>query len=79
MQEIKVKPCPFCGQQPHITSTKPYKHTTPLRWGMVCRGCAICLGWSETAAEAVERWNTRPGERTDDPSHPFADVVMMGE
>lgn len=60
MQELK--PCPFCGQQPRVTKTKGWKNAMPARYGVLCADCAICLGWSDTEAEAVERWNTRKGE-----------------
>lgn len=52
--------CPFCGGKAEVNN--PFGDTAGL-WYVICTECAVCCGFENTEAEAVEAWNTRV-ERT---------------
>ena len=58
MPENKLKGCPWCGKIPVIKTAQFGVEKIP-RYGVVCYGCAICLGWEDTSEAAVARWNRR--------------------
>lgn len=53
----KLKPCPFCGQNPEILGDGTHDVL-----GIHCLHCDYELGYFDTAEEAAEAWNTRKGE-----------------
>ena len=61
---LKLRTCPFCGQEPALRKAKfgmePFE-----RYAVFCFDCAICIGWEDSEAEAIERWNRREGENVD--------------
>lgn len=65
----RIADCPFCGG-----FSKPNPRHSPVRydpviclaeardtWHVRCFSCFACVSSTNTAAEAVERWNTRAG------------------
>ena len=64
MIDIKLKPCPFCGDTPSVDDPDfvyPQNHEKTLWAAHCCRdgtGCgASVLGW--TRDDAINIWNTR--------------------
>lgn len=55
--DIKLKPCPFCGQIPEILGEE-----TDEPIGVHCLHCDYELGYFDTVEEAADAWNTRKGE-----------------
>ena len=62
--EMKLKTCPFCGQLPEIKQVK-FGMEAGWRFGIMCHTCSICIGWEDSEAAAIERWNRREGENVD--------------
>lgn len=54
---IKLKPCPFCGQVPEILG-----EGTDEPISVHCNQCDYDIGYFDTVEEAAEAWNTRKGE-----------------
>ena len=59
MQEIELKPCPFCGGEAEVN----------LFLGNYCVTCTNCMGAifpakGMTREEAIETWNTRSTEQS---------------
>lgn len=67
MQQIELKPCPFCGRvdTPIIWSTRS---TGLINWRVSCdmagdkTGCGGSCGARKTRAEAIEAWNRRAND-----------------
>lgn len=55
--DTKLKPCPFCGQNPEILGDGTHDV-----FGIHCLHCDYELGFFDTVEEAAEAWNTRKGE-----------------
>ena len=58
---MELKKCPFCGGDGKVKSMRFGFETEP-RWAVTCGNCAIAIGWEDTEAAAVERWNRRAHE-----------------
>ena len=63
MPEIKLKPCPFCGQEKYIVVLAE-GHCDNRQYQIVCDasgegGCGASCGWQDTLKEAKEAWNRR--------------------
>ena len=63
MHEIKLKPCPFCGQEKYIVVLAE-GHCDDRQYQIVCDasgegGCGASCGWQDTLKEAKEAWNRR--------------------
>ena len=64
MQEIELKPCPFCGGEVFIHTIEPHKHIfaemPDYKGGafVECKGCNCCMS-ADTESEAIEVWNRR--------------------
>ena len=68
MSEIKLKPCPFCGNEAEIYEPKSYINGYYYTHGY-CIRCSVCklqFGYDEdykgsfkTPEDAAEAWNTR--------------------
>ncbi len=62
MTEPKLKPCPFCGNEPTIIVRKE-KDGWRDRYSVLCDyehgGCGAESGWYHHETEAVESWNAR--------------------
>ena len=62
MTERKLKPCPFCGNEPTIIVRKG-KDGWRDRYSVLCDyehgGCGAESGWYHYETEAVESWNKR--------------------
>ena len=64
MEELKIKPCPFCGGKADVLER--YRKGTPNRkmFWVECTSCGISqahhdLSGYRTPNKAVERWNRR--------------------
>lgn len=55
MNEIKLKPCPFCGSEPFVLE----RYTGYSEEYIVCIRCVDC----DIEQESIEQWNTRYDER----------------
>ena len=55
MQEIKIKPCPFCGGDAELQSAD-FKGAV---WFVVCHKCEIKTFFFSSPAKAARRWNRR--------------------
>lgn len=55
VNEIELKPCPFCGEK--------YICATPIRtkrpWRIICSNCKARTWFYETIDDAVNAWNKR--------------------
>ena len=60
--ETKLKPCPFCGNEPTIIVRKG-KDGWRDRYSVLCDyehgGCGAESGWYHYESEAIEAWNRR--------------------
>ena len=63
-EEIGFKSCPFCGKAPRLRCQR-FGMEKFDRYGVVCQGCGICIGWAMSEEEAAERWNRRAGDEHD--------------
>lgn len=65
-EEIKLKPCPFCGTEPRMGVTEP-TFGEPRYFveceGVGCKVVAYTPNEYETALEAAEAWNARACDR----------------
>ena len=53
-----IKPCPFCGGEPHLTtlgSSEGYDHGGAIH----CTNCAVETPLGDTSQEAIDAWNSR--------------------
>ena len=63
----KLKPCPFCGEDPKIIQAEPRIRRYKGPWYcVICCECDLYLGFDEdygglfdTEQEAAEAWNRR--------------------
>lgn len=66
-RDTKLKPCPFCGNEPTIVVRKG-KDGWRDRYSILCDyehgGCGAESGWYHYESEAVEAWNKRVPQRT---------------
>jgi len=62
MTKEKLKPCPFCGSDA-FERRNPFLDDCPFY--VKCSCCEAWTGDFETPVEAVNRWNTRAGEKTE--------------
>lgn len=71
MPETKLKPCPFCGEEP-ITKVKVCRgiSSSEIRYSIECKYCDISIGAYITTGDpfnnaqsamdrAIENWNRR--------------------
>ena len=61
MSETKLKPCPFCGEE-------PFCGTDAQGWGVICTSMQQCdvsptTTYHESEEDAVAAWNNRPNEK----------------
>lgn len=65
MSEIKLKPCPFCGNSHLVQAEIPVvreflgEKKTKIRYQIYCASCGCKTGRKRTEQEAEEVWNTR--------------------
>lgn len=71
MDEMKLEPCPFCGEAPLEGRIEPHEHTTmilghvpipysyPGSWSVECVKCECRIFSHESRERAIERWNRR--------------------
>lgn len=60
MNDIKLKPCPFCGADASITSALFPHQNPPQEWYVGCSSdpcCAVMV--SKNRDEAIRLWNRR--------------------
>lgn len=61
----ELKPCPFCGETPDVSSEHTFQTTQGTKWGSVvccCYGPEARTGYGppkDWAKYAVEEWNKR--------------------
>lgn len=59
MGEIKLLPCPFCGEVEEVELIK-----CNGSWSVICFRCDISSNYYEKPQQAIKKWNTRkPMER----------------
>ena len=66
MQDVKLKPCPFCGGEAELVRTTDNHHAPYVRckYGVYLKPkcTANMYPWRyKTAEEAIEAWNRRAG------------------
>jgi Lar family restriction alleviation protein len=54
MAEIKLKPCPFCGERAEL-----HKNVLSETYSVECKRCAAKVIGCETSGKAFEMWNRR--------------------
>lgn len=55
MEQVQLKPCPFCGGKPQmIVGTTEYS-LTQIR----CTVCQNCTAYWQGYDKAIEKWNRR--------------------
>lgn len=59
MNEIKLKPCPFCGSEKIYI--EQYDHPAGKRWRIFCCNCmaGIDTGTDQSKGAVIETWNRR--------------------
>ena len=59
-KDIKVKPCPFCGESENIV-LEEYEHTSGKRWKIYCCNCmsGIDRGYDQSPHGLIDAWNKR--------------------
>lgn len=59
-KDIKVKPCPFCGESENIV-LEEYEHTSGKRWKIYCCNCmaGIDRGYDQSPHGLIDTWNKR--------------------
>lgn len=65
--DIKLKPCPFCGGMNLYYATGRF-------YGVECADCGARLGGYNTEEEAAEAWNTRAEVKESDVSTQSTDA-----
>ena len=57
-KDIKVKPCPFCGESENIV-LEEYEHTSGKRWKIYCCNCmsGIDRGYDQSPHGLIDAWN----------------------
>lgn len=67
MNEVKLKPCPFCGsKQIGVMVHDEFYPNLPLMYGVTCYDCqAGSCQFFRTTEEAIEAWNKRVGANND--------------
>lgn len=55
---MELKPCPFCGGEPHIT-IRPSEDHTGVKCYIRCRRCDARSGRHKSAEFAQKAWNKR--------------------
>lgn len=56
MAEIKLNPCPFCGEKPDIIRVSEHSFFAECK-GDKCR--AVIFTYGHTPEQAAEKWNSR--------------------
>lgn len=57
MDEINIKPCPFCGGKPVI-----YKSVLDRTVWVMCSECGATSSYSYSEKTAIKAWNRRTEE-----------------
>lgn len=65
MSVISLKPCPFCGGEAVATYDSEY-NPKGVYWVSCGRCGAMPRGVFNTEAEAIQAWNTRVNDMTDE-------------
>lgn len=63
MSEVKLKPCPFCGNR-ETTIIQDYNKPV-LQWEIQCVRCGCGVGYYKTQEDAIAAWNRREAARGD--------------
>ncbi len=69
MNEVKLKPCPFCGGEAILRQLGRTKLTCVVE----CQRCKATTGFTENPNFAVKAWNTRH-----EPPTPGGAIVPAG-
>lgn len=59
---MKLKPCPFCGEQKSLSCKNDYNRTSMFRYFIYCPECNAEGPARDTKRKAVNNWNKRYGE-----------------
>lgn len=57
-----IKPCPFCGKTPKLTSRKDVSlwNSNVVDWFTIkCTDCDIMMNECDSMEDVLKRWNTR--------------------
>jgi hypothetical protein len=76
MIEVKMLPCPFCGNGKRLTIEKYFSEDDPSWCIAKFVRCGVCysegrklypIGWVESDGAAIEAWNDRgPGNKKEE-------------
>lgn len=62
-RQVRPLPCPFCGEEPRLTSRMDedlWTHNIVEWKGVRCTSCDFGFDWPpDSERSALERWNTR--------------------
>jgi Lar family restriction alleviation protein len=56
MDEVELKPCPFCGSEQ--VTTAPDHEFGGTTWDVICKACGARVS-SDLEEQAIAAWNTR--------------------
>lgn len=61
MDEIKLKPCPFCGCSDYTVHLQKlyYDNENYTKWKVMCEACGAEMSEFATPERAIEAWNRR--------------------
>lgn len=64
--EPQLKPCPFCGGPARLKTDEVWFFGTTFSHDVKCGlcGCSVGVNYTDTPEQAVSRWNTRAGDKT---------------
>lgn len=65
MEEIRLKPCPFCGgEASYVFDPEGIKDTEGRMWAyqITCNKCCATAGLCFSQQMAAEAWNRRAGQ-----------------
>ena len=57
-EEIKLLPCPFCGEEPQIVEIK-YQGCSSVEFYDIACECGLSIGKQEDLDDLIEQWNRR--------------------
>jgi restriction alleviation protein, Lar family len=66
MDDVELKPCPFCGEEDIRSSLGcdddgTYTENDEV-WGLYCSNCDVEFHTFHSRKEVIEKWNRRIGE-----------------
>lgn len=62
MDEVKLKPCPFCGGEADCNNDG-FMQGGNKKWAVECINCGVVSSFFDSRYDAAEAWNRRAYEK----------------